>query len=492
MADQGESQSRSRNGGALATAAGSTLGARVMAQATQLALFLVAARVLLPADFGVFSIIVAISTLLFIFGAAGWSEFVLGSRGNDRATNQAIAYSVIGGYLMATIGVVSAAVCLLVFNAATLTVLILLFSATMFLAPITRVFGAILVRREKVFILNILLMASDLAGLAAGIYGLMNGWNIISLGAAKLVTQIVLFAGLMLFLRKPIIMELRGGYASEILEISRSILLSRVIGFVSGDSSTFLVGIFLGVANVGYFRAAERVVNSISEMLFEPMRLISWIIFRDAADDGKTPAEIRELLAQEGRYVFPLMILCSAPVFIGLAVISDDIVNLFLGETWLPAAPVVTILALSALLITPSNADEPLLTISGNIKVLPPVALFNAVVTVVVFLVFTQFGLLAAALARLASSVVVMATSFWMQGKHAGAPWWAAIKTSAPVYAGAIALVIAVLGANYWLVEQGFGLFTRLSLEVLVGAVSYFLVILLVRPSFLRSTLSLA
>ena len=475
----------------MATAVGSTLGARVVAQATQLALFLVAARVLLPADFGVFSITVAVSTLLFIFGAAGWSEFVLGSRGNERATNQAIAYSVIGGYLLATIGLGSAAVALFISKAPSFSILILTFAATLFLAPITRVYGAILVRRGKVMTQNVMLIISDLVGLAAGIYGLIAGWNIISLGVAKLVTQIVLFAGLMLIIRKPIIMELRGGYASEIYEVSRSILVSRVIGFVSHDSSTFL-GIFLGVTSVGFYRAAERVVNSISEMLFEPMRLVSWIVFREAADGGKTPGEVRELLAQEGRYVFPLMILCAAPVFIGLAVISDDIINLFLGDTWLPAAPVVTILALSALMFTPSVADEPLLTISGNVKVLPPVALFNAVFTVVVFLVFTQFGLIAAALARLAAGAVAMLTSLWMQGKHVGAPWWAAVKTSAPVYAGAIALVICVVGANRWLLEQDFGLFARLSMEVFVGAVAYFIVILLVRPSFLRSTLSLA
>ena len=491
MAQEDASQGRERDGAAMATAGGSMLASRVISQGTQLALFLVAARILAPADFGVFSLAVAVSSLLSIFGAAGWSEFVLGRTGNEKATNQAIAYAVVSGYLLATIGLACAALALFVFKAPIFSILILTFAAMLFLAPITRTYGAILVRRQKVLAFSFIMIVSDLVGLAAGVAGLMAGWNIIALGVAKFVTQIATFAGLLVTLRKPVRLELRGGYAAEIFEVSRSILTSRVITFISGNSSTFIVGMFLGLSSVGYFRAAERVVNAISEMLFEPMRLISWVMFRQAADGATSPDDVREMLAQEGRYVFPLMILCAAPVFIGLAVISDDIVNVFLGETWLPAAPVVTVLAVSALLFTPSIADAPLLTISGKIKVLPPVALFHAVVTVIIFFVFTQFGLIAAAFARLGSAGVAFLASLWMQGKHAGAPWWAAAKSSAPVYVGAIGLIIAVVFANRWLVEQDYSLVSRVSLEVFVGAVAYFLVILMVRPSFLRNTLSL-
>ncbi len=492
MVDQNASQSNGRNPGAMATAGGSTLVARIIAQGAQLALFLVAARVLTPADFGVFSITVAVSSLLFIFGAAGWNEFVLGWGGSNRATSQAIAYSAIGGYLLSVIGVGCAAVSILVFNAPAYAILILIFSATLLIGPLTYALGALLVRRGRVMTLSIILIVSELVGLAAGVAGLMAGWNIIALGVAKITMQLIHFTCVMLVARQPIKLVLNGGYAAEIFEISRSILSNRVISFISGNASTFLIGAFLGVASVGYYRAAERIVLAVSEMLFEPMRLIAWMVFRQAADGGGTPGEVRELLTQESRYFFPLMILCAAPVFIGLAMISDDLVGVFLGEDWLPAAPVVTVLALAGLLFTPTIANEPLLTISGKIKVLPPVALFNAVTTVVIFLVFTQFGLMAAAFARLGSSAIMLLTSFWMQGKHAGAAWWAAARTAAPVYAGVIGLVISVVFANLWLADYNLSVISRLGVEIVIGAVAYFFVILLVRPSFLRTTLSLA
>ncbi len=492
MVDQNASQGNARDAGAMATAGGSTLVARIIAQGAQLALFLVAARVLMPADFGVFSITVAISSFLFIFGAAGWNEFILGWRGANRATSQAIAYAAMGGYLLAAVGVGCAAISVLVFKAPAYSLLILMFSGMLLLGPLSYALSALLVRRGQVLTLSIILIFAELTGLAAGIAGLMAGWNILALGVVKITMQVIHFTCVMIVARQPIRLVLNGGYAAEIFDISRSILSNRVISFISGNASTFLIGAFLGVASVGYYRAAERIVLAVSEMLFEPMRLIAWMVFRQAAEGGATRGEVRELLAQESRYFFPLVILCAAPVFIGLAIISDDLVGVLLGETWLPAAPVVTVLALAGLLFTPTIANEPLLTISGNIKVLPPVALFNAVATVAIFLVFTQFGLMAAAYARLGSSAIMLLTSFWMQGKHAGAAWWGAARMAAPVYAGVVALILSVVFANLWLAEQDLSVISRLGVEVIIGAVAYFFVIFLVRPSFLRTTLSLA
>ncbi len=492
MVGQRASQNSARSAGSMATAGGSTLVARIIAQGAQLALFLVAARVLAPAEFGVFSIAVAVYTFFFVIGAAGWNEFVLGWRGDERATTQAIAYAAMGGYLLSAIGVIIAAVTLLVFQAPAFSILILIFSGTLLLGPLTYALGGVLVRKGAVLHLSMVIIVAELLGLAAGIAGLMAGWSIIALGVAKIVMQVIHFVGVVIVAKQPIRLVLNGGYAAEIFEVSRSILSNRIISFISGNSSTFLIGAFLGMASVGYYRAAERVVSAVSEMLFEPMRLIAWMVFRQAADDAATPGEGRELLAQESRFFFPLLILCAAPVFVGLAIVSDDLVHVFLGEKWAPAASVVMVLAVAGLFYTPTIANEPLLTIAGKTKVLAPVALFNAASTATIFLVFTQFGLMAAAYARLGASAIVLITSLWIQGKHAGAAWWGAAKAAAPVYAGVIGLIIAVVFANLWLATQDIGVISRLGLEVFVGAVAYFFMILLVRPSFLRNTLSLA
>lgn len=482
-----ESGRRSRSG--IASAGGATLAARVVAQAAQLAIFIVAARVLSPKEFGLFALVGASSTLLFIVASAGWREFILGWGGSARAVNQAITYSILSGYFLAALAIAIAGVLVVAFHAYDIAWLSLIFSVCIFLAPVASAYGAILVRGGGVPALSVAGIISELGGLAAGVALLYADWGVLALAAAKLVTQAINLALVVYFARWPLKFVLAGGFTKEIVEISREILASRVIAFASNNASTFIVGIFLGVASVGYFRAAERVVSAFSELVFEPLRLLAWVVFRKAADLGDTPARVREELAREGGVFLPMLVLIAAPVFIGLAVVSPNVIAVLLGEAWVPAAPVASILAISALLLTPSIANEPLLTVTGKIRALPPVSLLNAGIAIAALFAFTRFGMESAAWARLGACAVVMATSMWLQALHAEAPWWGTVKRSAPIYTALIALIAAVLSARAFLPLSSFSLAGRLAVEVVVGAVGYFAVIALVRPSYIRTTL---
>lgn len=478
-----------RSGRGVASAGGATLASRIVAQGAQLAIFIVAARVLTPTEFGLFALVGASSTLLFIVASAGWREFILGWGGSAKAVNQAITYSILSGYFLAALAIAIAGVTVVVFHALDVAWLSLIFSVCIFLAPIASAYGAILVRGGGVPALSLAGIISELAGLAAGVALLYADWGVLALAAAKLAAQAVNLALVIFFARWPLRLTLSGGFAAEIVEISREILAARVIAYASNNASTFIVGAFLGVASVGYFRAAERVVSAVSELVFEPLRLIAWVVFRKAADHADTPARVREELSREGGVFLPMLMLIAAPIFVGLAVVSPNVITVLLGDAWVPAAPVASILAISALLLTPSIANEPLLTVTGKIKALPPVSLLNAIIAIVALFAFTPFGMEAAAWARLGGCAVIMATSIWLQARYAEAPWLGTMKRAAPIYTALIALVGAVLAARAFLPLSGLSLVERLTVEVISGAAAYFAVILLVRPSYIRTTL---
>ncbi len=488
MNDETASRHEERGGTVTASAGGLALAARIVAHIAQLGLLLVAARLLSPTEFGIFALGFAAFSILYVTGAAGWREFLLGWEGDERAVNHAITYSVLSGYALMGVGVICAAVAIVRFDAVVITAFTLVLSATLLIAPIAHALGAILVRRDAVASLSIVLILAEAIGLAAGVAALFMGWNIVALAVARLAMVCVNLVGVLLLARWPVRLVLGTGFQSHILIVSRAIVANRLIGSLSTNAPVFVIGAMLGVPSVGYFRVAERIVAAASELLFEPLRLFAWTAFRQAAIYGEFAYDKCESLAEEGRIVFPLMIVCATPVFVGVAIIADDVVRVLLGSTWMPAAPLVAILAIGGLLMTPSVANEPLMTMAEKGKALRPVKLFNAVATIALFVFLTPYGLIAAALARLASNALTMLTSFWMQVRHVGAPWWAAIKTASPVYTGVIGLVIAVVFANRWLIEQGVVATTRFGAEVLIGALAYFLVIFLVRPSFLRTT----
>ena len=473
----------------LVGAGGWALSIRVVSQAAQLLMFIAAARVLTPADFGVFALVQAASVLLFLVAAAGWREFILAWGGSTQAVNQAITLSIFSGYAMAALGLAAAFVATLAFDQATVGMLAALFSVCVLMAPMTNAFGAILVSRSHMRALAVSNMAGETAGLAVGIWLLLNGWGVLALAAGKIATQTIDLLGVIWAARWRLQLYIRGGYGGQIIEISRQILANRVIGFVMNYAATFIIGIFLGVTSVGFFRAAERVVSSISELVFEPLRLLGWMVFRGAADNARTTTGARDNLSKEAGIFLPLLIVFASPIFVGLSVVSHEVVVVLLGEAWAPAAPVVSMLAVASLLLIPTVATEPLLTITGKIDRLPPVALLNAVVTVAVLFAFARFGLLAAAGARIFTSAIVMMSALWLQDRYAKAPWWGAIKHAAPVYSALVALVVSVVAGRLLMMEFDISMAGRLAVEVVVGAGVYFLAIFLIRPSYLRTAL---
>ncbi|MEX0644880.1 MAG: oligosaccharide flippase family protein [Parvularculaceae bacterium] len=485
MADGEEAAARP----SLVGAGGRALSIRVVSQAAQLLLFIAAARVLTPADFGVFALVQAASVLLFVVAAAGWREFILAWSGSTQAVNQAITLSIFSGYAMAAIGLASAFVMTLVFDLATVGMLAALFSVCVLMAPMTSAFGAILVSRGHMRALALSNMAAELVGLSIGLWLLYQGWGVLALAAGKIAMQAMDLLGVIWAARWRLQLHLRGGFGSQIVEISRQILANRVIGFVMSYAATFIVGGYLGVTSVGFFRAAERVVSSISELIFEPLRLLGWMVFRGAADNARTNIGARDNLSKEASIFLPLLIVFASPIFVGLSVVSEEIVVVLLGEAWAPAAPVVSMLAVSSLLLIPTVTTEPLLTITGKIDRLPPVALLNAVVTVAVLFAFARFGLLAAAGARIFSSAVIMLSALWLQDRYAKAPWWGAIKHAAPVYTALVALVISVVVGRLVMIEFDISMAGRLAVEVVVGALAYFFAIFVIRPSYLRTVL---
>ncbi|MGE0408051.1 MAG: oligosaccharide flippase family protein [Amphiplicatus sp.] len=473
----------------LVGAGGWALSIRVVSQIAQLLIFIAAARVLAPADFGVFALVQAASVLLFLVAAAGWREFIIAWSGRPQAINQAITLSILSGYAMAAVGLGGAFLLTLGFGLATVGMLAALFSVCVLMAPMSSAFGAILVSRGHMRALALSNMIAETIGLIVGVWLLFSGWGILALAAGKIAMQAVDLVGVIFAAKWRLQMQIRGGYGAQIVEISRQILANRVIGFASTNAATFIVGAYLGVASVGYFRAAERIVSSIAELIFEPLRLLGWMVFRGAADGARTSTGARDNLSKEAGIFLPLLIVFASPIFIGLAVVSEDLVVVLLGEAWKPAAPVASLLAVAALFMIPTVATEPLLTIAGKIHRLPPVALFNAVVAISVLFAFTRFGLFAAAGARIFSCIVLMATALWLQDRYAKAPWMSAIMNAAPVYSGLFALIFSVYGTRWFLQDFSVSASGALAVEVVVGAIVYFLTIFLIRPSYLRTTL---
>lgn len=120
-----------------------------------------------------------------------------------------------------------------------------------------------------------------------------------------------------------------------------------------------VTGIFLGVEIAGYLNLSFRAID------------VFWSIAATAATQVALPtlASLQHDMPRLRRaFQFATSFVCVVlyACFIGIGVLSPEIVRLMFGEKWLPAAPYITVLALLVLVQGPRVLVAPLLTALGR------------------------------------------------------------------------------------------------------------------------------
>ncbi|MDE3122050.1 MAG: hypothetical protein KGK00_09765 [Paracoccaceae bacterium] len=70
---------------------------RIIAQVSQLVLFVAAARILSPADFGVFALVSSAAILLMRSAEVGWAPYIMSWEGDDTVPRQVVMVALISG-----------------------------------------------------------------------------------------------------------------------------------------------------------------------------------------------------------------------------------------------------------------------------------------------------------------------------------------------------------------------------------------------------------
>lgn len=118
---------------------------------------------------------------------------------------------------------------------------------------------------------------------------------------------------------------------------------TRLVWLAGGRVFVLLVGSLAGVAAVGYLNIAQRLVDTLFDLLAGAAHNLALPVLSRRQSDR--PALIRTYkLATE------FTALTTVPIFGGLALCAAPLISVLLGDGWLTAAPIVWVLALGALL----------------------------------------------------------------------------------------------------------------------------------------------
>lgn len=176
----------------------------------------------------------------------------------------------------------------------------------------------------------------------------------------------------------------------EVRAFVASVIGNRIVTLTDERAPQLVIGLLLGPAAVGYFSIAMRLIDILNRVFVIPVNQVAMPGIARAQED---PERVRGIMALG----LTAASLVSVPAFLGMAVIAPDVLALVLGVAWLPAAPVLQLLALRGLVWPAILQGNALLLGLGQPRRLLRIGLIDLMVNLLTLGVAAPFGLAAVA-----------------------------------------------------------------------------------------------
>lgn len=339
-----------------------------------------------------------------------------------------------------------------------------------------------LAKHLKFKVLALRSIVSICIGGGIGIAMAVQGYGLLSLIAQQLITALI--GTLTLWLAtswKPGVETHRENIYS-LFRYSRHVSMNAIASFVNTQSDVFFSSYYLGAASTGVYSAAKRIITAVNLMLASGLNSVALPV--QASLHGDSVRSASAFLKSVA-----LTSLLTAPLFAGLAALSGDVIAILLGNKWAEAAPVLSILTITAYLFTVSLYNSNVLLVYGKPHWLTIMSGINAVANVVMFVLFARYGLISLALAYTVKTLALYPLSIGAALFVLNINYRAYLANLLPSIFAALGMAAVVMWSSGQL--AGWSSPARLFLLVPVGALLYLILMLAMQRKLIFEFISI-
>lgn len=325
-----------------------------------LASLIVYSRLLSEAEFGLFSIVLAITELLSILVTMMFHDALV-----QRRQVSTLYFDTAFSVTMAT----SLVLVLICWGAAPLFARIVhqpnsdwILASTAMVFPCLGLSATIVAQQRRAFAFKSLAVRSLLgrvAGAVSGITAAFLGAGVWSLVIQQLVTAFV--GSLVLWISAERAPRFRFGNTEfgQLMSFGVFSVTSTFLAFSTKRLFTIIAGLLLGVATAGFLNLSFRVVDVLWAVLATAVSQVALPMLSGLQSDP-------ERLKRAYQKAVAFACLSIYPCFVGIAVVAPEIVETLFGARWSPAVPVIVALSCLTLVQAPRLYVSPMLTALGR------------------------------------------------------------------------------------------------------------------------------
>lgn len=417
-------------------------GSQILSQMISWVVTLVVIRLLDPADYGLFAMTqVILNFATFLNGYGLVSALVQSPTLDSHRLRQAFGIMLLlnGGLALAQllIAPVAADYYDQPLVADLLRVQALLYLSTPFISIPEALMGRALDFRRPALV-NLVAAA---ASAAVALVGALSGWGVWTLVFAPMAGFWVKAVGYVLATGfRPIpSFDFRG--TGAMVAYGASLLGGQLFWIVQSQADIFIGGRMLDPHELGLYAEALFLTQIFVSKFIPPLNDVAFPAYARMQAD---PSRIAWSFCKAVR----LLLLISCPVYLGMAVTAEPLVETLFGEKWLAMAPFVSILALAMPFMTLQVMFAPVSNALGRPGVTARIAAVGAVLMPAAFLIGIRFGAIGLAWAWLLSFPFLTAVTARLAGGPMGLRFVDLIRAAAPGLGCSILMAGAVMAVD--------------------------------------------
>jgi teichuronic acid exporter len=430
------------------------------------------ARLLMPADYGLFAIALSITMLLELLQDFGLGTALVQRQDLARAQINAVFWVVMASSLTITAWTFLAAGALGAFyTEPQLTWVLRVLCLTFLLNSLGMVPFSLLTRALNLRHRSLADVTGSTAGAVTSLALAYLGFGVWALVLGQL-TRSLLITGMLFALSRwvPGLTVAREGLG-DLLFFGVRIAGMHIVANLAPTVSVFVLARVLGGAAVGLFSMAQSLAEAPHRISTAIINQVSFPVFSRLQGEP-------ELLASYFLNISKYLAVVSLPIQAGLVLVAPDLVPVLLSAKWEAMIVPFQIVCLESAVVVLTLAASPLLTALGKANLLLARSFLSVSTMVAATLAGVPFGLVGVAVARVIAMVPLRLTLLVPCLWALSVPMRAYLRNLvSPLLATAL-MSAAVLAARHTLAADAPRI-ERLAVSVAAGAVTYVVAILL-------------
>lgn len=436
---------------------------RCGAQIVQFIVSIVLARILAPEAYGIIALVTVFTTILQVFVDSGLGNALIQKKDADDLDFSTVFYTNIVICLVLYIGIFIASPTIARFyDDLNLIPVIRVLSLTLVISGVKNVQQAYV---SKKMIFKKFFFATLLGTIGAAFLGIImaiNGMGVWALVAQQLfnlsLDTIILW--ITVKWRPKLCFSFKR--LKKLFSFGWKLLVSSLIDTVYNNVRQLLIGKLYSSADLAYYNRGKQFPNLIVQNINNS---IDSVLLPTMSQEQDNKEKVKNMT----RKAIKTSVFIMAPLMMGLAFTSKNVVTLILTEKWLECVPYLCIFCITYMFYPIHSANLNAINAMGRSDLFLKLEIIKKIVGIVLLLVTIKINVLAMALSLLVSSVISQIINSWPNKKLLGYSYIDQLKDILPsimlaIFMGVVVYIIGFIKLPTIL---------SLILQIIVGIIVY-------------------